>query len=197
MSNNPLSKLLLPALAGVALALSGCATTSTPYQPASASNKIRGGYSDVQLASDRYRVTFEGNSLTSRDQVEGYLLYRSAELTLAQGYDGFSIVQRETEHRVERRIEPDPLYRPWYGSAYAYWQPEWRYYGRPYGWRSWYPYGGDPFWTSHIDVRTVEQFEATAEIVMHRGPKPDGNGKSFDARDVVAELGPKIERPKP
>ena len=32
---------------------------------------------------------------------------------------------------------------------------------------------------------------------MHRGPKPEGNGKSFDARDVVAKLGPKIERPKP
>ena len=40
-------------------------------------------------------------------------------------------------------------------------------------------------------------FEATAEIVMHRGPKPEGNGKSFDARDVVAKLGPKVERPKP
>lgn len=196
MTNDRFSALVLPALAGLALALGGCAATTTPYQPASASSKVKGGYSEVQLASDRYRVTFEGNNLTSHDTVEGYLLYRSAELTLAQGYDWFSIVQRETEHRVERRVELDPFYRPWYGSAYAYWLPEWRYYGRPYGWRSWYPYGGDPFWASRIDVRTVEQFEATAEIVMHRGPKPEGNGKSFDARDVVATLGPKIERPK-
>ncbi|WP_293976248.1 hypothetical protein [Sphingopyxis sp.] len=40
---------------------------------------------------------------------------------------------------------------------------------------------------------TVQQLE----MVMHRGPKPDGNGKSFDARNLLAELGSKIERPKP
>jgi len=178
------------------LSLAACATP-TPYQPVSSASRAQGGYSEVRVAADRWRVTFAGNTLTSRDRVEGYLLYRAAELTKEQGYDWFQIVDRETEHRVERRVEPDTFYHPWYGSAYIYWQPYWRYYGRSYGWRTWYPYWGDPFWANRVDERTIERFEATAEIVMHRGIKPDGNGKTFDARDVLDNLGPKIERPQP
>src|SRR3546814_17733874 len=60
--------------------------------------------------------------------------------------------------------------------------PYWRYYGRPYGWRTWYPYWGDPFWASHVDSRTIERFEATAEIEMHRGLTPSVNDRAFDAR---------------
>lgn len=189
-------RFLLAAVGGVTLLLAGCAT-STPYQPVSASSRSSGGYSEARLARDRYRVTFAGNTLTSRDKVEGYLLYRAAELTVQQGYDWFLILQRETEHEVERRIEPDPLYDPWYGSAYRYWQPDWRYYDRPYGWRSWYPYGGDPFWASRVDTRTVESFEATAEIEMHRGLVPSINGRAFDAREILRTLGPRVERPQP
>lgn len=183
--------------AGLALLLGGCATTSTPYQPASASNRVSGGYSEVRLDSDRYRVTFAGNMFTSRDKVEGYLLYRAAELTTQQGYDWFVIRQRETEHRVERRVEPDPMYRPWYGPSYGYWQPQWRYYDPMDGWRNWHPYSGDPFWADGMDVTTVEQFEATAEIRMRRGEMSKTNRRAFDAREVLRTLGPTIERPQP
>lgn len=192
-----MKKFLLPPAALLALVLSGCTTSSTPYQPASASSSVSGGYSDVRLADDRYRVKFAGNMFTARDKVEGYLLYRAAELTIGKGYDWFSIVERETEHRVERRVEPDPLYRPWYGSAYLYWQPSWRYYGRPYGWQTWYPYRSDPFWATRVDVSTVERFEATAEIVMHHGAKPTEDHNAFDARGVIEMLGPQVERPRP
>lgn len=190
------TRLFLPATTILTLTLGGCAT-STPYQPASVSSQVSGGYSEVRLGADRYRVTFAGNTLTSREKVEGYLLYRAAELTVQQGYDWFFIVERETEHEVERRIEPDPFYRPWYGSGYLYWQPYWRYYGRPYGWRTWDPYWDDPFWTSRVDIRTIERFEATAEIEMHRGLTPSVNDRAFDARDVLRTLGPQVERPQP
>lgn len=187
---------LVPILAGAVLALAACATSSTPYQPVSSSNRVAGGYSEARLAPDRYRVTFAGNTWTSRDTVEGYLLYRAAELTVEQGFDWFEIVNRETEHRVDRSISPSPLYHPWYGSAYLYWQPYWRYYGRPYGWRTWYPDRGDPFWANRVDMQTVERFEATAEIVMRHGARPADDGQSFDARDVIEKLSPRIQRPR-
>jgi len=190
-------KYRLSIAAGLALLLGGCATTSTPYQPVSASNRVSGGYSEVRLEADRYRVTFSGNMFTSRDKVEGYLLYRAAELTIQQGYDWFVIRQRETEHRVERRVEPDPMYRPWYGPTYGYWQPQWRYYDPMDGWRNWHPYSGDPFWADGMDVTTVEQFEATAEIKMRRGEMPKTNRSAFDARDVLQRLGSSVERPQP
>jgi len=64
------------ALAALALAsasvLASCATP-TPYQPASGSGAFRTGYWDEQIESDRFRVTFAGNSLTSRETVERFL----------------------------------------------------------------------------------------------------------------------------
>lgn len=197
MISKRLTKYVLPAFGGLALLLGGCATSSTPYQPASPSNRVSGGFSEVRLGADRYRVKFTGNTLTSRDKVEGYLLYRAAELTLQQGYQWFEIIEREMDRQVDRQIQPDPFYHPWYGTGYSSWTPYWRYYGRPYGWRTWYPYGGDPFWSNRVDVTTVERFEATAEIAMRRGPRSDGNGRTFDAQEVVNRLGPQIERPQP
>jgi hypothetical protein len=56
---------------------------------------------------------------------------------------------------------------------------------------------GGPFWSSGLNVQTVEAFEATAEITMHKGPAPTGEPSAIDARAVMAKLGPTIELPKP
>jgi hypothetical protein len=64
--------------------LYGCAT---PYQP----EGFRGGYSDLLLEGDTFRVSFRGNGYTSADTVETYLLYRCAELAVQRGFDYFVI----------------------------------------------------------------------------------------------------------
>ena len=51
---------------------------------------------------------------------------------------------------------------------------------------------GDPFWRNHVDTRTVERFEVTAEIRMGRGRMPADNAKAFDAREVSARVGPTV-----
>lgn len=182
-----------------ALVLSGtlaaCATP-TPYQPNIPGQASSGGYSETRIERDRYRVNFAGNSMTSRETVEGYLLYRAAELTLQEGYDTFSIVDRHTDKDTRTYADPDPFYRPWYGAGYGYWRPSWRYQGRGFGWRAWDPIYGDPFWGDRIDIRTVEKFEAGAEIVMKHGPKVEGDVRSFDAHAVLANLKPKIQYPE-
>lgn len=184
--------------AALALTVAGCATTgSTPYQAASSANAVTGGYSEVQLAGDRYSVSFAGNRLTSREQVETFLLFRAAELTRQQGYDWFVIVDKETERQVERQVGRDPFYDPWFHRDYLYWRPYWRYYGRGIGWNNWYPYFGDPFWADRMQDRTVERFEATAEIRLGRGPMPASDVRAFAANDVISRLGPKVRPPKP
>ena len=182
--------------AWIGAAVAAC-STPTPYQPDLAGQRVSGGYSETRLGEDRYRVNFEGNTLTSRDRVEGYLLYRAAELTVQDGYDWFLIIDRLTEHDVETYVAPDPFYRPWYGSGYGYWRPHWRYYQDRLGWWNWHPEWGDPFWADRVDVRTIDRFEAHAEIVLRRGPVPDGEQRAFDARKVMRDLEPTIERPKP
>jgi hypothetical protein len=182
--------------AALALGITGCATQTTPYQPLSASSRASGGYSDVRLAPDRFEVTFAGNRFTSREQVEAALLYRAAELTVQQGFDWFVVEDRELERQVERELRRDPFYDPWFYRDYGTWQPYWRYYGPGMGWKSWYPYYGDPFWASAVDARTVERFEAKAEIKLERGAKPADKRKAFDAREVMARIGPQILKPK-
>lgn len=185
----------LAAAAFLSLAAAAC-TTATPYQPyrPEAAGGVHGGYSEQRLQPDRFVVRFHGNDLTSRDRVEGYLLYRAAELTVQNGYDWFAIVDRHTEHDVQTVIRP-PIYRPWYGSSYGNWHPDWRYYRRGFGWSVWHPELGDPFWADRADVTKVESFEATAEIVLHRGAEPVGEERGFDARSVIANLGPTIVLP--
>jgi hypothetical protein len=173
--------------------LAACATP-TPYQPFVKGQGTSGGFSEVRLEPERFRVTFSGNSLTSRETVEGYLLFRAAELTVQNGYDWFSVVDRNTDRKTSTYVEPDPLYSPWYGG-YGYWRPYWRYYGGGFGWRTWDPYWGDPFWADRIDVRTVDRYEASAEIVMEKGPKPAGDVRAFDARAVMDNLRSRIVYP--
>jgi hypothetical protein len=45
-----------------------------------------------------------------------------------------------------------------------------------------------------MDVREIERYEATAEIVVGNGPKPAGDPNAFDAREVVDNLGPRLPR---
>ena len=185
MKTLPVKPILIAAAA--ALTLAACAT-ATPYQPAGYGGQ-RGGYAEQRLENDRYRVTFAGNSVTSREQVEMSLLLRSAELTAENGYDWFATVNRATD-RDTRFVSSDPF---GYGRYGPYWGPSWRFYRRGY-WSAW----NDPFWgRNDFDVRQIDRFEATSEIVMGRGPKPAGDANAFDAREVIQNLGPRLPRPMP
>ena len=121
-------KIFAPALA--ALALLGACATATPYQAAQNSNS---GYAEQQIETNRWTVSFSGNSLTDRQTVETYLLYRAAELTSQQGFDHFRVVKRETEAdtRYVQTGYNDPFYSNFY-CDYAYYSPRGRYYPSRY-----------------------------------------------------------------
>ena len=173
-------KHLIPALA--ALVLLGACATATPYQPLSGSG---GGYSDQQIENNRFMVSFSGNSLTDRQTVETYLLYRAAELTSQSGFDHFRMVRRDTD--------ADSSFVP-VGGSYAHFSPYYRYYGRYgriYPYSPWYD---DPFYNRAPDYREVTRFEANAEIVMGRGEKPD-DPAWYSADEVIMNLSGRVQRP--
>ena len=121
-------------VAALGCGLASC-ETATPYQPAPPGgggvHTGAYGYSDYKVDAARWRVTFAGNSLTSRETVETYLLYRAAELTASNGFDWFEMAQRHTENKGYAYVDPDPFYGP--GYAWGYWRPYWRYYGYGFG----------------------------------------------------------------
>ena len=70
-------------------ALAFSCSASTPYQK----KGLRGGYTDRALdeAASKYEVTFLGNSHTSLDKVESYVLQRSGEICQEKGLTGFAV----------------------------------------------------------------------------------------------------------
>lgn len=177
-----MKRIAIAVAAVLALGLAACETTPTPYQPLSSSNAVSGGFTDQRLDDTHFRVTFKGNDLTSREQVETYLLYRAAELTVSQGFDWFEMVDRHTENRGATWVSPEG----------PYWAPYWRFHGG-WGWGAW-----DPFWDGPwggYDVQRIDQYEAIAEIGAGHGPRPANDARAFDARQVMSNLAPKIVRP--
>jgi len=198
-------KAVVAALATSTLLVAGCAT-ETRYRPATGQGFNRQGYSDRQIEPNRFLVSFAGNSVTERDTVERYLFFRSAELTLQQGFDYFVMADRDTNLQ-SRTFSTPGVGGPWgYGGFGGYWGPSWRVRGRGFGgrgfggggfgWSPWWGggFGGGP-WGNDFDVRTIDRYEATAEIVMRKGPIPRDNIRAFDARRVVDSIGPSVILP--
>ncbi|QIQ88084.1 MAG: hypothetical protein G9473_03785 [Erythrobacter sp.] len=167
----------------MSVALGACAT-STPYQSAEAPGQ-QFGYQSEQIAADRFRVSFSGNEVTSRETVEEYLLYRAAELTRQKGYEGFEVVREATEADIDIDTVP---------TVYPGWAPAWDYYGAGYGWNTYDPYLGAPFPAERIT--TSDRYSASAVIEMYRGRAPAGSEESFDASAVLARLGNDVEMPE-
>ncbi|KCZ55944.1 hypothetical protein HY29_10080 [Hyphomonas beringensis] len=194
----------LKTLAGAAaLAILAACATATPYQAATDSNR---GYSEQQIEANRFQVQFSGNTLTDRKTVETYLLYRAAELTREHGFDYFRVVRRDTD--AESRLVPvggrpySPFYDHFY-LDYIYYGPHAPYYRDPFL-RSRYPYSWnvspfgyyDPYWGGPAEYRERTSYEASAEILMGKGEKPD-DAAFFDAEQVLFNLGNNILRPEP
>jgi hypothetical protein len=148
------------------LLLAACAGAPTPYQAAQGGF----GYSEQQIEEDRYRVSFAGNSATSRQTVEDYLLYRAAELTVQTGHDWFTVVDRNTAQE----------YAGYGGSPQV---------GVGVG-------GGSDFGVG-LSLPVFggggsERYTADMDIIVHDGEKPQDNTAAYDAFSVISRLQPKI-----
>jgi hypothetical protein len=82
----------LTAIIVLCAALAACATAPTVYGPATGGQAV--GFSEMRIEPGRYRVTFRGGPGAPMSQVSDYALLRAAELTLADGYDWFRVVDR-------------------------------------------------------------------------------------------------------
>lgn len=148
-------------VAAAALLAAGCAAPHV-YGPADGGGP---GYAERRLDDRRIRVTYRGDSRASRDQVEAWLLRRAAEVTLAEGFDWFDVLREDAD--------PSTRYR---GSGLG------AGVGLGVGVGSRSRVG----WGLGVggDATPVTQWDAFADIALHRGLAPTRAG-AWQARDVL------------
>jgi hypothetical protein len=154
--------------------LAACASP-TPYQPKTADSRI--GYSDEQIAQNRWRITYSGDTLTDRETVEDYLLFRSAQVTQAAGAQWFLFDTRDTKAKTTYYSDFDGFpYGPGWG-----WRRDWM----------WWP--GDPM--AGGDLRPSTRYQAYAEIITLTPEQAHTDPHALSAQDIVNRLGPKVMPP--
>lgn len=82
----------------VAFSLLSCATK---YQETARS----GGFSELQLNSNVFKITFSGNAYLSKSKVSDFALLRAAEVTLNNGFKYF-IIQDSNNHTKDGSYTP-------------------------------------------------------------------------------------------
>lgn len=153
-------------VAALSAALAGCATTPTVFAPAAGPQAV--GFSELKIEPGRYRVTFRGGRGAPMAQVSDYALLRAADLTIADGYDWFRVVDRIV---MESAGSGGPQVS--FGAA-----------------------GGSGSHRSNVGMGVGTTFNLgggaalsqTLEILMGRGAKPN-DGEVYDARQVRQTIG--------
>lgn len=163
--------------ATAAVLLSACSTPAI-YAPKAGPGST--GFADEQIAGNRWRVTFTGNSITKREAVEDYLILRAAEVTVKAGYHWFAFDARDTTSKTKvSGGDPwprDPFWYPWY---------------RRHPWFSHWDNGFD------MPIRVSTSFEAYAEVIFLTDEQAKADPHAIPAQEVIDRIGPKAPRLAP
>ena len=94
--------------------LSGCATEYGPRQ-------FAGGYSEVHIQNDVFRILVDGNAYIHKSQIEYYALVRAAELTVKQGRNYFRVIGANTDINSTNVFVPGQTFANsnTYGTGYS------------------------------------------------------------------------------
>jgi hypothetical protein len=101
-------KLIAVAVVSAVVFAFGC---STGYESID-TNLAGGGFSEIRLTPDSWRVVVQGNGFTSRGEAEAILLRRCAELALEQGKRYFVLSDRDAWVNIRRTEHLGVLERP-------------------------------------------------------------------------------------
>ena len=148
--------------------LTACATT---YQ----STGFSGGFREVQLDKNIWKVTFNGNGFTGKQRAEDLAMLRSADLTLKNGYKYFAFIS--TDSSVSNHVMQMPSSSTTTFSAN-------RYGNNISGTAFTNNYGGN--------IVNIRKPSSTNTVFMAR-TRDEINGTSYDAEFICSSLGKSYE----
>ncbi len=154
-----------------------------------------GVFAAKQMRPGTFKLVVAGHLFTSRGEIEKYLAYRCARLTIEQGANWFTFKEdRGKGDTVEAVPVRDPE-GPRYSFRMKYFRPVWRYkMNASAAWTRWSPFSGAVFFSS--DPKTITSFEVSAEIVVHKGPMDDADPLAFEAHALSDLLVNQVSPPK-
>lgn len=150
----------------LAVLLGGCAAA---YQ----TEGLSGGFSETQLDTNVFRVSFRGNGYTRAERTEDLALLRSAELTLKNGFTHFAIIDGRSRIQLGTYTTPTQSYTTANATAHG---------NSAYGAARTTTYGGQTF--------MISSPSSTNTIMCFNG-KPDIQALVYDAQFVCNSLGKK------
>jgi hypothetical protein len=166
-----------PLILAAALALSACASTPT-YTPAASATSA--GYSETQIESNRYFVTYRAGGAADASLIQDYALLRAADLTLQSGHDWFWVDRRNVDQNETR--SSGPSLGVGIGTSSG-------------GYRSGTSVGVGINFPIGSGQRTQTARSATLEVRFGDGVKPDAEN-AYDAREVSANLRARLQAPR-
>lgn len=169
--------MLRPLIITASFALAACASLPT-YAPATSAGAA--GYSETQVESNRYFVTYRSAGAADASLLQDYALLRAAELTLQRGRDWFWVDHRTLDGEGARSGGPSLGI----GIGAGNWG---RHTGVNVGVGVNIPIGGAPAGT--------RARAATVEIRLGEGAKPD-DPNAYDAHALSANLRARLLSPR-
>jgi hypothetical protein len=168
--------------------------TSAPAAPATAAKPTEnppmvppaapGVFTMQKKGANGFHLVVTAHQFTSRSDIEKYLAYRAADLTLQQHGTWFSFVEARSKASTVPVPKRDPTALR-YSFRMEYWRPVWRYKlaGDP-AWKSWSPFTGIAFFADGKDPKTITDYEVSAEIAIHKNQMDDADPLGFEAGAV-------------
>lgn len=179
---------------GIVFGILGCLALAQEHPPM-VPPAGPGVFTAKPLGREAFKLIVAGHVFTSRAEIERYLAYRAARLTVDKGGQWFTL--KEDRAAGETAV-PVPVRDP-AGARYSfrmnYFRPVWRYkLSGAAEWTRWSPFSGAPF--PLADPKTISDFEVSAEIVVRKGPMDDADPLAFEAWAVSDLLVNQVSPPK-
>ncbi len=176
---------------GIAICVSlAAADTSEMVPPAGP-----GVFTAKQVSPGTFKLVVAGHIFTSRGDIEKYLAYRCARLTIEQTADWFTFKEAREKGETAEAIPVRDPDGPRYSFRMKYFRPVWHYkVNESAEWTRWSPFSGAPFISA--DPKTIAGFEVSAEISLHKAPMDDADPLAFEARALSDLLVNQVSPPK-
>lgn len=164
--------------AATAFLLAACASTPTAPPYGAATSPTSAGYSETQIESTRYFVTYRAPGGADVARLEDYALLRAAELTLQNGHEWFWVDRRTFDRQEDGRSRGPSIGIGVGGASYG------RHSGASVGVGMTFPLGQQ-------NQSGGWARGATYEIRFGEGAKPD-DPNAYDARSAQQAIRARI-----